>query len=78
MRDASRQAKRLCPEDPVGCSFIIQGEWGWEKATSSSFLSSSSSLVSGHGAYSNQQKGSPQTPALGLKMNAGLTSSPTQ
>jgi len=27
MRDASGQARRLCPEDLLGCSFIIQGEW---------------------------------------------------
>ena len=40
--------------------------------------SSNSSLVSGHGAYSNQQKGSPQTPALGLNLNAALILPPTQ
>ena len=64
MRGGSRQARRLCPQDLVGCIFIIQGEWGWEKTTSSS------SLVSGKkifdpigsnqdccGAYSNEQKG---------------------
>ena len=28
--------------------------------------------------YSNQQKGSPQTPALGLNLKAGLIPSPTQ
>ena len=28
--------------------------------------------------YSNPQKGGPQTPALGLNMNAGLIPSPTQ
>ena len=38
--------------------------------------SSSSSLVSG--VYSNQQKGDPQTPALGLNLNADLIPSPTQ
>ena len=37
MRDASGQARRLCPEDLVGYSFITQGEWGLEK-TASSFL----------------------------------------
>ena len=43
------------------------------------FLSGSSnfSLVSGT-IYSNPQKGGPQTLALGLNMNAGLTPSPTQ
>ena len=28
VRDASGQAWKLCPEDQVGYSFIIQGEWG--------------------------------------------------
>jgi len=28
VRDASGQAWELCPEDQVGYSFIIQGEWG--------------------------------------------------
>ena len=37
VRDASRQAKKLCPKDPVGHSVIIQGAWGLEK-TASSFL----------------------------------------
>ena len=35
MRHASRQARRLCPEDPVDYSFIVQGEWGSEKPASS-------------------------------------------
>jgi len=35
VRDASRQARKLCPEDLVGYSFIIQGEWGLEKPASS-------------------------------------------
>jgi len=39
---------------------------------------SSSSWVSSHGAYSKQQKGGPQIPALGLNLNAGFTPSPTQ
>lgn len=25
----SGQAQKLCPEDPVGYSFVIQ-EWGWK------------------------------------------------
>ena len=58
-------------------SFIILGQWGWEKTTPSS-LSNSSSLVSGHGTYSNQQKGGLQTPALGLNVKAGLTPSAIQ
>ena len=36
VRDASGQAQKLCPEDPVGYSFILQGEWGMEKPASSS------------------------------------------
>ena len=28
MRDASGQVRRLCPEDQMGYSFIIQGELG--------------------------------------------------
>ena len=47
VKDANGQARRLCPKDRVGYSFIIQEEWGWEKNAFSSFLSSSSSLVSG-------------------------------
>jgi len=35
VRNASMQTRRLCPEDPVGYSFIIQGEWGLEKPASS-------------------------------------------
>ena len=31
MRDPSRQARTLWPEDPVGYSSIIQGEWGVKK-----------------------------------------------
>ena len=38
MRDASQQARRLCPEDEVGYSFIIQEEWGREKTASSSLF----------------------------------------
>ena len=33
--DASREARRLCPEDLVGYGFISHGEWGSEKTTSS-------------------------------------------
>ena len=29
VRDVNRQARRLCPEDQVGYSFIIQGRWWW-------------------------------------------------
>ena len=61
----------------MGCSFTIPGAWGSEKPASSSFLSSSSSLVSGSGVYSNQQEGSPRTPALGVNLKAGLPPSPS-
>ena len=37
MSDASGQVRKLCPENPVGSGFIIQGERGSEK-TASSFL----------------------------------------
>ena len=77
MRDTSRQARRLWPKDWVGYSFIIQGEWAVQKDCFCLFLG----VVAPPwylGAYSNQQEGSPQTPAFGLKLNAGLTPSPTQ
>jgi len=35
VRDASRQAKKLCLQDPLGHSFIIQGGWGSERPASS-------------------------------------------
>ena len=35
VRDASRQARKLHSRDPVGYSFIIQGEVGLEKPASS-------------------------------------------
>ena len=54
MRDASGQARRLCPEDPVGYSFILQGERGAEKPASSL---PSSSLVSGGGEVCIQISG---------------------
>ena len=72
------------PEDQGSYSFSLQGVWGSESTSSSSFFSSGSSLVSGkrvfdpirlnedgQGAYSNQQKAGPQTPALGLNLNGG-------
>ena len=62
----------------MGHSFILQGSWGSEKTKPLPLSSSSSSLVSGPGAYLNQQKGGLQTPALGLKLNAGLIPRPTQ
>ena len=31
VRDASKQARRICPKDKVGYSFIIQEKWGVEK-----------------------------------------------
>ena len=44
VRGARRQAWKLCPEDLVGYSFIIQGEWQSKKTTS---FFTGSSLVSG-------------------------------
>ena len=38
VRDASTQARKLCPDDLVGYSFIIQREWGSERTASSSFF----------------------------------------
>ena len=35
MTNARSQAQKLCPEDPVSYSFIIQGEKGLEKPASS-------------------------------------------
>ena len=35
VRDAQGQARKLCPEDPVGHSFILQGERGLERPASS-------------------------------------------
>ena len=70
VRDTSGQARKLCPEDRglVGYSFILQREWLWK----------SPPLPFWEGVYSNQQKGGPQTLALGLNLNADLILSPTQ
>ena len=74
MRDASRQARGLCPKDLVGYSVFHPKEVGIGKMLPLSLsLGSNSSFVSGHGAHLNQQKGHPQTPALGLNLNADLT-----
>ena len=74
MRDASRQARSLCPKDLVGYSVFHPKEVGVGKMLPLSLSSSSSSsLVSGHGAHVTKQIGSPQTPALGLNLNADLT-----
>ena len=73
MRDASRQARSLCPEDWVGCNFTIQGQRGEENhlflflgVVASPRYPSRKRVVNpirsnqdcSH-AYSNQQKGSP-------------------
>ena len=47
IRGASGQAQKLCPEDPVGYSFIIHGEMGLAKDRHFLSESSSSSLISG-------------------------------
>ena len=77
VRDASGQAGKLCPKDPVGYSFYHPRGVGVGKARLFLSGSSSSSVVSGK-VYSNPQKGGPQTLALGLNQNAGLIPSPTQ
>ena len=78
MRDATGQARKLYSEDPVGYTvFFIQGEWGLEKPTLS-FLG----VVAPPGylvrCVFKSAEGLPQTPALGLNLNAGLIPSPTQ
>ena len=77
MREAIGQAWKLCPKDVVGYSFIIQGEWGWERPTSS-FLG-----VVAPPSYpvrcvfkSAEERSSNSCPGLNLK--AGLIPSPTQ
>ena len=77
MRDASRQARKLCPEDLMDYSFIIQGKWGLEKPASS-FLGVVVSPWYPVRCVFNHQKGGSQTPALSLNLNAGRIPSPTQ
>ena len=77
MREASGQAWKLCPQDPVGYSFIIQGEWGSEKTTSS-FLGVVAPPWYQVRCVFKLAEDRPQTPALGLNLNAGLIPSPTQ
>ena len=78
VRDATGQVRRFCPKDVVSYSFIIQGEWGFEKSASSFPRVRSLLLGILLGVFSNQQKVGPQTPALGLNLNVGLIPSPTQ
>ena len=71
MRDASGQARRLRPEGPVGYSFIIQGEWGLEKPASSFLGIVAPPWYLVRCVFKSAEVG-PQTPALGLNLNAGL------
>ena len=68
--------KEALPENVVGHSIIKRGKWGLERPASSFLKSSSFSLVSGKVVYSNQLKGSLQTLALGLNLNANLIQCP--
>ena len=54
-----------------GPQFYHPKESGWKKTTSS-FLGVIAPPWCPIGGYSKQQKGGPQTPALGLNLNAGL------
>ena len=78
VRDASKQAKKLCPGIRWATVLSSKGRVGLGKARL--FLSGilSSSLISSKLLCSNQLKGSPQTLALGLNLNAGVIPSPTQ
>ena len=62
----------------MGYSFIIQGEWGSEKTSSSSLGVVAPPWYLVRYVYSNQLKGGTQTPALGLNLNAGLIPSHAQ
>ena len=76
-RDASRQARKLCPQDPVGYSFTLQGERGSEK-TASSFLGVAAPPWHLVRCVFKSEKAGPQTLALGLTLNAGLRPSSIQ
>ena len=56
--------------------FSPEGSRGGRRPPLPLSSSCSSFLVSGPGAYLYQQKGGPQTPALGLNLNVGLTHRP--
>ena len=77
MRGASGQTQKLCPEDLVSHSFMLQGEWRVEK-TSSSFLGVLAPPWYPVRCVFKSQKGGPRTLALGLNLNAGLIPSATQ
>ena len=72
-----RAGEEAGPLPPVGDGFILRGEGGWEEPASP-FREEQLLLDVPQGVYSNPRKGAPQTPALGLIPNAGLTPSPTQ
>ena len=79
MTDESRQAKKLCPEDPVGDSFSpLRGVGIGKACLVFSFWGVAAPARYPVGVFSNQQKGGLQTLALGLNLNAGLIPSPTQ
>ena len=69
MRGASGQVWKLCPEDPMGYGFIVQGEWRLGK-TASSFLGA---VVPPRYQVRCVFK---SAPAQGLNRSAGLTPSP--
>ena len=65
------------PLDLMGYNFIIQEELGWEK-TASSFLGGVAPPWYPVRCVFKSVKGSPQTPALGPNLNAGLIPYPIQ
>ena len=70
MRDASGQARKLCPENWWAINLSPRGSGG-RKSPPLPFWE-------GSGVYSNPQKGGPQTPALGLNLDAAPLPSPSQ
>ena len=77
VRDASGQARNLCLEDLLGYSFVLQGEWGLEKLPLP-FQEQQILLGTSKACIQISRRGGPQTPALGLNLNVGLTPCPTQ
>ena len=78
MRGASRQAQKLCPEDPVGYSCILQGEWGSEKPASSFLGVAAPPLYPVRCVFKPAEGWSTNSFVLGRNLNAGLIPSPTQ
>lgn len=77
MSDASGQAQKLCPQEPVGDGFILQGERGLEKPASSFLGVAAPPWYPVRGVFTSAKAG-PQTLALGLTLNADLIPSPVQ